>query len=69
MAKTRVGFELDFNAGKNQLVSFGRSHNSGAMDVKTDGFLLAEKLSFKILGLSLLNRIVALTLYLLLKEN
>ena len=30
---------VDFNAGKNQLVSLGRSHNSGAIDVETWVFL------------------------------
>ena len=28
---------VDFNAGKIQLVSFGRSNNNGSIDVKTDG--------------------------------
>ena len=34
---------VDFNAGKIQLVSFGRSNNSGAIDVKTDGSVLEEQ--------------------------
>ena len=38
---------LDFNAGKTQLVSFGRSNNAGAIDVKMDGPVLEEKSSFK----------------------
>ena len=51
----------DFNVGKTQLVSLGRSNNTGAIDVKMDG-------SFKMLSLlSLLNWIGALTLSLLLK--
>ena len=43
---------VDFNARKTQLVSFDRSNNVGTIDVKIDGFLLEEKLSFKILGLT-----------------
>ena len=34
---------VDFNAGKTQLVSFDRSNNTGAIDVKMDGFVLEEK--------------------------
>ena len=43
---------LDFNAGKTQLVSFGQSKNTGAIDVKMDGSVLEEKTSFKMLGLT-----------------
>ena len=43
---------VDFSAGKTQLVSFGWSINTGAIDMKMDGSLLKEKSSFKILGLS-----------------
>ena len=43
---------VDFNAGKTQLVSFGQSNNTGAIDVKMDGPLLQEKSSFKMLGLT-----------------
>ena len=43
---------VDFNAGKTQLVSFDRSNNSGAIDVKMDGSVLEEKSSFKMLGLT-----------------
>ena len=43
---------VDFNAGKTQLVSFDRSNDPGAIDVKMHGFVLAEKLSFEILGLT-----------------
>ena len=39
---------VDFNAGKTQLVSFDRSHNTGAIDMKMDGCVLEEKSSFKI---------------------
>ena len=43
---------VDFNAGKTQLVSFDRSENTGAIDVKMDGSVLEEKTSFKMLGLT-----------------
>ena len=43
---------FDFNAGKTQLVLFHRSKNTGAIDVKTDGSILEEKLSFIMLGLT-----------------
>ena len=43
---------VDFNAGKTQLVSFGRSKNTGAIDVKMDGSVLEEKTCFKMLGLT-----------------
>ena len=43
---------VDFNAGKTQLVSFERSKNTGAIDVKMDGSVLEEKTSFKMLGLT-----------------
>ena len=43
---------VDFNAGKTQLVSFDRSNNNGSIDVKMDGSVLEEKLSFKMLGLT-----------------
>ena len=42
---------IDFNAGKTQLVSFDRSKNTGAIDVKMDGSVLEEKTCFKMLGL------------------
>ena len=41
----------DFKAGKTQLVSFDWSNNSGAIDMKMDGPVLAKKSSFKMLGL------------------
>ena len=35
---------VDFNAGKTQLVSIGRSNNNtGVIDVKMDGYVLEEK--------------------------
>ena len=42
---TGLGQEVavDFNAGKPQLVSFDRSKNTGAIDVKMDGSVLEEK--------------------------
>ena len=43
---------VDFNAGKTQLVSFDRSKNTGAIDVKIDGSIFEEKTSFKMLGLT-----------------
>ena len=43
---------VDFNAGKTQLISFDRSNNTGAIDVKMDGSVLEKKSSFKILGLT-----------------
>ena len=43
---------VDFNTGKTQLVSFDRSNNNGSIDVKMDGFVLEEKSSFKMLGLT-----------------
>ena len=43
---------VDFNAGKTQLVSFDRSKDTGAIDVKMDGSVLEEKTSFKMLGLT-----------------
>ena len=39
---------VDFNAGKNQLVSF----NIGAIYMKMDGSVLEKKLSIKMLGLT-----------------
>ena len=43
---------VDFNTAKIQLVSFDRSNNTGAIDVKMDGSVLEEKSSFKMLGLT-----------------
>ena len=43
---------VDFNAGKNQLVSFERSNNTGSIDVKMDGSVLEEEPSFRMLGLT-----------------
>ena len=41
---------IDFSAGKTQVVSFDRSSNTGAIDVKMDESFLEEKSSLKILG-------------------
>ena len=43
---------VDFNAEKTQLVSFDRSKNTGAIDVKMDGSVLEEKRYLKMLGLT-----------------
>ena len=43
---------MDFNTEKTQLVSFDRSNNTGAINVKMGGFVLEEKSSFKMLGLT-----------------
>ena len=43
---------VDFNAGKTQLVSFDQSNNTDVIDVKMDGSILEEKLSFKMLGIT-----------------
>ena len=40
---------VDFNAGKTQLVSFGRFNNNDFIDVKMDGSVLEEKSYFKML--------------------
>ena len=59
---------VDFNAGKTHLVSFDRSDQTGALDVKMNGLALEEKSSLRCWGsTSLLNWILALTLSLLLK--
>ena len=42
---------VDFNAGKIQLVSFDRSDNMGAIDVKMDRSFLEEETYFKMLWL------------------
>ena len=49
---------LDFNAGKTQLVSFDRSNNTSAIDVKMgDGSVLEEKSSFKMLQLTFTSKL------------
>ena len=44
---------VDFNAGKTQLISFDRSNNTGAIDMKMNGSALKEKSYIKMLGLIL----------------
>ena len=48
---------VDFNAGKNQLVSFDWSNNNGSIDVKMDGSVHKEKSSFKMLGLTFFSKL------------
>ena len=43
---------VHFHTEKTQLVSFDQSNNTGAIDVKMDESVLAEKSSFKMLGLT-----------------
>ena len=43
---------VDSSAGKTQLFSFDQSNNTGVINVKMDGFVLQEKSSFKMLGLT-----------------
>ena len=43
---------VGFNAGKTQLVSFDHSNNTGATDVKMDGYVLEGNLSFNMLRLT-----------------
>ena len=43
---------VDFSAGKTQLVLFDQSKDTGAIDVRMDGFVLEEKLYFKMLELT-----------------
>ena len=43
---------VDFNAEKTQLVFFDRSRSNGSIDVKMNGFVVGEKSSFKMLGLT-----------------
>ena len=48
---------VDFNAGKAQVFWFDWSNNTVAIDVKMDGFVLAEKSSFKMLGLTFFSKL------------
>ena len=43
---------VDFNTGKNQLVSFYWSKSTGAIDVKNDGSITEKKSSFKTLEMT-----------------
>ena len=48
---------IAFNAAKAHLVLFDESHNTGAIDVKMDGFVLEEKSSFKMFGLTFFSKL------------
>ena len=48
---------VDFNAGKNQMVSFDWSNNNSSVEVKIDGFVPEEKSSFKMLGLTFFSKL------------
>ena len=48
---------VDFNAGKTQLVSIDQSNDTGVNDVKMDGSVLEEKLSFKMLGMTFFSKL------------
>ena len=48
---------VDFNTGKTQLISFDRSKNVGAIDVKRDESVLGEKSSFRMLGLTFTSKL------------
>ena len=43
---------VDFNAGKSQVVLFDQSNSNSSIDVKMDGPVLKEKVSFKMLELT-----------------
>ena len=58
---------VDLNAGKTQFVSFDRSYNLGAFNVKINGSVLEEKSSFKSLGLTFSSELDWGSLSLLLK--
>ena len=49
---------FEFSAEKTQLISFDRSKNTGAVDVKMDGSVLEEKLYFKVLWLTFSSKLV-----------
>ena len=48
---------VDLKFLKTQLVLFGRSNNTGAIDMEMDGSVLEGKLSFKMLGLTFSSRL------------
>ena len=48
---------VDFNAGKTQLVSFNQSNNNDSTDVEMDEFVLEEKSSSKMLGLTFFSKL------------
>ena len=43
---------VDFNAENTQLVLFDQSNNTGSIDVKMGGYVIEEKLLYKMLGLT-----------------
>ena len=43
---------VDFNAGKTQQISFDRSNNTSAIDMKMNGSVLEKKTSLQMLGLT-----------------
>ena len=49
--------KIDFNAGKTQLVSFDWSNNTDPIDVKMDVSVLEEKLSFKMMKLTISSKL------------
>ena len=54
---------VDFNAVKCQLVSFDWSNNTGDIDdLKMNGSVLEEKLSFKMLGFTFSTKLIGLRL-------
>ena len=48
---------VDFNAAKTQLFTFDRCNNSSVIDMKMNGSVFEEKLSFKVLGLSVSSKL------------
>ena len=48
---------FNFSAGKTQLVSFDQSNSNGSIYMEMDGFVLKEKSSFKMLGLTLSSKL------------
>ena len=48
---------VNFNGGKTRMVLFGRSNNTGSIDVKMDGSVLEKKSFFKMLGLTFFSKL------------
>ena len=48
---------VDFNAGKSQVFWFDWFNKTVTIDVKMDGSVLAEKSSFKMLGLTFFSKL------------
>ena len=51
---------IDVSAWKTQLVLLDQSNNAGAIDVKMDEFVLEEKSSYKMLGLTFSSKLLKL---------